>query len=300
MLAKVLRFALTGLTVMLITGCASRVRLRPGEIPTAQIPPQSKIETTKTLVQGHFSQAGQELTTEGPEYQRSRRIVDNISRASGSADFSYPLYIAIDDEEVNAMAVEGNTIVVYRELARRLKSDDELAAILAHEVAHILAGHAEDNTAESRETAVSVGSSVLGIMATVAVAVAGGGSAMADVAGDVTEGASSIVGTGALVRAYDREDELEADRLGLMLMAQAGYRPDAALVLWEHAEEKLGKQSGFTFLSTHPGYEDRAEQIKEVLPLAQAKFAEQQNAAKNTPPVKATSKVKKHQGKRTS
>jgi predicted Zn-dependent protease len=204
----------------------------------------------------------------GPDYERAKRIVDRLARAAGADSFSYPVYIVDAGEDVNAATINNNTVVVYRELLRRVPNDNELATVLAHEIAHAVARHSDDKTSENREKAVGVGSYILGTVAAVAVAAAGGGSAAANLAGNVAEGATGAVGMGAIVRSYDRKLEYEADHVGLMIMAKAGYDPRLAISFWEKAPEIFGDKSGSSFWSTHPGHDDRKENLEEAMPLA--------------------------------
>lgn len=266
------RLTLFVLFALLSTGCSVRPNIPLGTIPPAVPPPAHEITATKSLVQSEFKSAGREVYESGPEYRRVKKIVDRLSRAAGADGFTYPVLIVDAGEEINAMAVQDNTMVVYTELLKRVPNDEELATVIAHEVAHMLARHGADNTSQQREAWVSVGSSILGAAASVGASAAGADYLTSNIASSGAEAAANLLGTGAIVRSYDRKLEYEADQVGLMLMAKAGYHPDAALRFWNRANEIFGGDTGGVFLSTHPASGNRLERIREALPTAMNYF----------------------------
>ena len=276
-------------------GCSARPAVPVGEVPPFSAPNSQEVSSTRAMVEQHMSEAGFKVYQTGPEFQRVNKIVSRISAASGAQGFSYPVYIADAGDDVNAMAVQDNTIVVYRTLLSRVPDDDELATVLSHEIAHILAKHGSDDSSESRATAVSVGSSILGTVAAVGAALAGAGGA-ANIAGDATEAAASIAGEGALVRSYDRGLEYEADHIGLMLMGKAGYDPNAAIRFWGKAEQIFGDKNSYAFLSTHPSSDDRMEHLRAALPKAMAYYEVAKTHQVASAPVE--SKAKEGKGKK--
>jgi len=264
-----------------------------GEIPPAVRPSANEFAATRSAVHQEFGNAGLKLSESGPDYKRVRAIVDRLGRAAGAVDFTYPVIIADAGKDVNAMAVKDNTMVVYKELLRRVPDDNQLATVLAHEVAHMLAKHGADNTANERAGWVSIGSSILGTAASVGAQAAGVNSTVADLAGSGTEAVGSLVATGTVVRAYDRKLEYEADQVGLMLMAKAGYNPAAAITFWEKAPETFGGDTGGVFLSTHPSTGNRTQRLQEALPKAQEYYAHWKDIENLTPTPAPSSKKKK-------
>lgn len=158
----------------------------------------------------------------------------------------------ITSDEVNAWCMPGGKIAVYTGLIDKLKiTDDELAAVMGHEIAHALREHARERM--SRAAPVQIGAQILG-------AIYGQG------AGDV----GGLFGQAFFVLPNSRENEQEADRIGVEMAARAGYDPRAAVTLWQ----KMGAQGGSKtpeFLSTHPSNQSRITDLQNyaarVLPL---------------------------------
>ena len=166
--------------------------------------------------------------------------------------------------EVNAWCMPGGKIAVYSGLIEKLQiTDDELAAVMGHEISHALREHGRERA--SQQMAASAGASLAGAVADIFLPGSG-------------QLATAGVGAGAQVGAllpYSRLHETEADRMGVELAARAGYDPRAAISLWQKMDKLSGgsaSQSSLTaFLSTHPTNEarmkDLAEFSQKVLPL---------------------------------
>lgn len=163
----------------------------------------------------------------------------------------------LTSEELNAWCMAGGKIMVYSGLLDKLGlTDDELAAVLGHEIAHALREHARERV--SRAMATSIGVSIVGVAV-------GAGSIGQDVMGKVAEVTFELPNS--------RLHETEADRIGVELAARAGFDPRAAVSLWE----KLGRQSSGAppeWLSTHPNHgarqQDLARYAERVMPLYEA------------------------------
>lgn len=151
----------------------------------------------------------------------------------------------ISSKDVNAWCMAGGKIAVYTGLLDTLKpTDDELAAIMGHEIAHALREHSRERASEQMVSnlGVAVGGALLGL--------GGLGNDLLGKAVDVT-----------LSLPHSRKHESEADSIGVELAARAGYRPDAAVSLWE----KMGRLGGGRppeFLSTHPAPESRMAALR--------------------------------------
>lgn len=160
----------------------------------------------------------------------------------------------LDSPEVNAWAMPGGKIAVYSGLINKLKvTDDELAAVMGHEIAHALREHSRERASEQ---------AVAGSLISVAAAVAG--------LGQAGQQGLEFAYMGLLGLPNSRRHEVEADRIGVELAARSGYDPRAAITLWE----KMGQVGGGEppkFLSTHPSREDRMQDLREqsakVMPL---------------------------------
>ena len=160
-------------------------------------------------------------------------------------------------DELNAYAMAGGKIMVYSGIVNRLKlSDDEMAAIIGHEIAHALREHSREGM--SQAYAQQMGLGIVGQLA----GLSKGQMDLAALATDVT-----------LSKPNSRTMESEADIIGLELMARAGYNPNAAVSLWQKMMQ-AGAGSGPDFLSTHPSgparIEELSRRIPAVMPLYQA------------------------------
>ncbi|HJV85626.1 MAG TPA: M48 family metallopeptidase [Noviherbaspirillum sp.] len=160
----------------------------------------------------------------------------------------------IKSPEVNAWCMPGGKIAVYTGLIEKLHlTDDELAAVLGHEMAHALREHARERASEQAvaSTAISVGAAVLGI-------------------GDLGQKTAEYAYMGLLGLPNSRRHETEADRIGVELAARAGYDPRAAISLWQKMEQ-VGSPETIKFLSTHPPREERLADLTNysarVMPL---------------------------------
>lgn len=266
------------LVTMLSTGCATRKNLPLGEVPTITPPSELKVIQTKQYIERGGFEKGKILPIASPESKRVIRIVRRLKEAAGGKNIDLPVYtVDAGPEMVNALAVNGSAVLVFKALLDKIEDDNQVAAILAHELGHLSGKHSEDKGEEKRSKWVSIGSTIVGVAASVAVAAAGGSDSSISIAGDLGYGISKTVGTGGLVMAYSREMENEADQIGIVLMARAGYPPEAAVSLWKNAEELLGEKSGgvSTFWSSHPSFADRFTRLEAALPYAKSQFKEQ-------------------------
>lgn len=167
----------------------------------------------------------------------------------------------LTSKDVNAWAMPGGKMAVYTGLIERLNAtDDELAAVMGHEIAHALREHARERIARqmSSQAVSTVGSIALEILTGVRLD---------------PELAGTAVGA-ALVLPNSRENEQEADIIGVELMARAGYDPRASLSLWQKMGQASGGGGPPEFLSTHPSSATRLRElqgyVEKVMPLYQA------------------------------
>ena len=163
----------------------------------------------------------------------------------------------ITTKDVNAFCMPGGKMAIFSGLIQSLNAtDDEIAAVMGHEIAHALREHSREQA--SHQMAQQMGISLIGALA----GLGEGAMNLSQLALDVTFNLP-----------HSRTDETEADRIGVELAARAGYDPRAAITLWEKMA-KLGGGQPPKFLSTHPSNESRIADLKEysakVLPLYQA------------------------------
>ncbi len=161
----------------------------------------------------------------------------------------------IESEEINAWAMPGGKVVVYSGILPIAKDETGLAVIMGHEIGHIVAGHGNERM--SHGLAVQMGGIALS-------------AALSSQPQATRELFMTAFGTGAQVGfmlPYSRLHEREADHLGLIFMAMAGYDPRDAVNFWERmTKEKEGSSSPPEFLSTHPSDQNRIQNIRELIP----------------------------------
>jgi Zn-dependent protease with chaperone function len=258
------------LALGVISGCAGYRGVNPGTIPAPVLPSAEAQRDAKAVTAGFIKEAGYaEVPTASSEHKLVSRVSGKVLRAAGYDPRVFPVSVVDAGDEANAMVLNGSSIVVFKALVQRT-DEEELAAVLAHEVGHLLGGHAAlHDEEENRASTISIMSTVLGTVASVATSVAGY-RGLSDIAGGLTEGVSGAVGYGTYVGSFSRAQEYEADHIGLMLMARAGYDPRRAIDFWERSEEVFGSSNGTigAFFGTHPASESRAESLSQYLPLA--------------------------------
>lgn len=180
--------------------------------------------------------------------ERARRVADRIVAASGMAGRPYEVAV-FDSDERNAFVLPGGQIGVYRGMMQLANTDDQLAAVLGHEVGHVIGRHAAERA--SQQMGASLGAQVLGGVL--------GGQGLGS-----SEQISQVLGIGAqygLVMPYSRGNESEADLYGIDYMVRAGYNPREAITLWQKMAAEGGSR-GPTFMSTHPDPAARAQAIE--------------------------------------
>ncbi len=246
------------------------MRIAPGVIPPTTVPPADLRVAAEGYVDAHLNEQNYREIKSGAELKRVKTVVERLSTAAGYPSKTFPVHLVDAGQEVNAAAFNGASIVVYEELLRRVPSDEQLATVLAHEIGHIVAKHYADQAEEEqRASSVQLGSSLLGSVAGIATSAAGY-DGVSDIAGSVTETTAGAIGYGAFVGAFNRTQEYEADHLGLLIMAKAGYNPQSAIEFWTGADKVFGASTSSTgaFFSTHPASSDRMVELEKALPLA--------------------------------
>ncbi|MDE0856117.1 MAG: M48 family metallopeptidase [Nevskia sp.] len=155
-------------------------------------------------------------------------------------------------DEVNAFALPGGKIGVYSGLFKVVRNQDQLAAVLAHEVSHVVAGHGNERMSQQYAT-----QGVLGVVGAIA-GDDGSGS------GGLAEAALGLGAQYGILLPFSRAQESEADLLGLDFMSRAGFDPRQAVVLWQNMSQLGGKPP--ELLSDHPSDTTRIAQIEQRLP----------------------------------
>jgi metalloendopeptidase OMA1, mitochondrial len=204
-----------------------------------------------------------------PNVDRVEKIVDRLSKAAGADKDPWHVFVLSGRNVKNAAATRGNHVFVWTGMFDAVRSDAELAAIIAHEMSHVLANHTDpDPNEEVKKILISVGALAAGI----AVSAATQNVYISSDLGNITSALTEQVGSGFVLNPYSRERELEADRIGLLLMAQAGYDPRAADEFWSRAAQDPSFSASIPFFSTHPVADERLTNIRSNMDAAEARF----------------------------
>lgn len=193
--------------------------------------------------------------TKNADYQRRiKEIGARIQAAADKPDFKWEFNV-LQGKDVNAFCLPGGKVAFWDGIMPICETDAGVAVVMGHEVAHALAHHGAERMSQG------MGAELVGQLLSVGL----GG---ADPA--VRDRALQAYGLGAQVGVmlpFSRSHESEADHIGLILMAEAGYDPRAAVNFWKKMSQQGGKKPP-EFLSTHPADETRIRQIEQWLPEA--------------------------------
>src|SRR6476661_8779112 len=198
-----------------------------------------------------------------PVKRVAARIIEAAKRskyAEMAQQFQWEVTVIKDDKTMNAFALPGGKIAVYTGIFPVAKTEAGLAAVLGHEVTHALARHGAERMSQGQ--AASIGVQVLGAAAGI-----GTGNAALGQATMAALGAGAQVG---VLLPFSRKHESEADYVGILLAADAGYDPRESVALWERMAQMSGGGGPAEFLSTHPSHDTRIDQLKEWMPEAMA------------------------------
>jgi predicted Zn-dependent protease len=166
----------------------------------------------------------------------------------------------VEDKQVNAWCMPGGKVVVYSGILPVAQGDAGLAVVMGHEIAHAIAEHGNERMSQG----------LLAQMGGVALS-----TALSTKTAETQQLWMSVYGVGAqygAIMPYGRMQESEADHLGLIFMAMAGYDPNEALAFWQRMSAQKGGQAPPEFLSTHPADATRIENIRRLIPEAMQQY----------------------------
>ncbi|HXG46571.1 MAG TPA: M48 family metallopeptidase [Methylomirabilota bacterium] len=193
-----------------------------------------------------------------------KRVGERIARVANLPNAQWE-FVLFESKEANAFCLPGGKVGVYSGILAITKDEAGLATVIGHEVAHAVARHGAERVSEAM--LLQGGGQAVGLLSSSA---------------DPRTQAGILLAYGAVTKLgrelpHSRQQEAEADHLGLLYMARAGYNPEAAIEFWKRfAAHTGGSESRFlSFLRTHPLSEDRIRAIQERLPEARAQYRPQ-------------------------
>lgn len=216
------------------------------------------------------------------EIEPVRRVASHIVEAAKRSKyaemaqrFQWEVIVIKDDKTMNAFALPGGKIAVYTGIFPVARTEAGLAAVLGHEVVHALARHGAERMSQ-------------GQLMNAALQVAGAAAGAAGGEGMMSKAAMAALGAGAQVGVllpFSRKHESEADYIGILLAADAGYDPRESVSLWERMGQLSRGGGPSEFLSTHPSHETRIDQLKKWMPEAMGIYQSRQTVPTSALPV---------------
>lgn len=184
----------------------------------------------------------------------------------------------VKDNSVNAFAMPGGKVVIYTGLLPVTQTEEALAVVIGHEIAHVIARHSSERL--SQQVALQYGGAIAG-------GLLGNSQAMQQLG-------QTVFGLGAqygVMMPYARKQEYEADEIGLIIMAIAGYNPQVAVPFWTRMAESGGGAQVPEFLSTHPTDSKRIASIEKILPTVMEYYKGTGVQNQTTAPIKTKAAV---------
>jgi predicted Zn-dependent protease len=233
--------------LLLISACETNTALNRSQLLLVD---DSELKTS-ALQSWNQALKSAKVSTNKDQNQRLRNVGARIVKAAGLDNQPWE-YVLFDNPEPNAFVIPGNKVGVNTGLFKIVLNDDQLAAVIGHETAHVIAKHAAERY--SQQMATSVGLSILGAVTE----------------GDAKTLVANYGGLGAqlgLLLPYSRKHELEADQIGVDLMVKAGYRASQAIEVWRNMAAQRKGQAAIEIISTHPTDATRIKALQDYIVL---------------------------------
>lgn len=224
--------------------------------------PDAKID--QMGLQAFDSLKKQKPVSQNSQYNKEAHCIANaITKTTGG---SWEV-VVFEDKTPNAFALPGNKIGIHTGMLALVDNPDQLAAVIGHEVGHVLAKHSNERA--SQEMAVSGGMSII--------------QAVSSPQSALGKSALGLLGVGAqygILMPYSRVHESEADMIGVDLMARAGFDPKQSIGLWQKMEQASQGKQPLEFMSTHPSHATRIQDLERHMPQALSLYQQAKAAGK--------------------
>ena len=264
-------FLISGLVILLITACTKvPITNRKQSAWGSEDALQKMSDTAYT----DFL-ATHKLTTNKAQSDLVKKVGNNISTAITTFFKTYEngkyysaiskyqwAFNTVEDPTANAWCMPGGKVVVYTGLLPITQNENALAVVMGHEIAHAVAKHGNERMTQQMKAQ--------GLGNVLSVAVSGSPASTQNIFSSVYGVAGNLT-----LLSYSRKHETEADKIGLVFMALAGYDPNEAIAFWERMSKYSGSAAVPVFLSSHPSDAQRINDIKEWLPEAMKYYKKQ-------------------------
>ncbi len=257
-----LKKAFLGLALTLLAACSTvpiTGRRQLSLVSDAEINSLAAQQYRQVLAQSRLSTNSQQTALTRRVGQRIQRAVETYFRQQNASEqlagYRWEFNTIQDDKQQNAWCMPGGKVAVYTGILPITQDENGLAVVMGHEIAHAVAKHGNERMSQ-------------GLLQQF------GGAALSSALGTNSAATRELatqafgVTTGVAALKFGRNQESEADRLGLIFMAIAGYNPDGAIAFWQRMDAREKGASPPEFLSTHPSNDTRIADIQQHLPEA--------------------------------
>lgn len=260
------------LPVVIVLGIISCTKVPISGRKQMNLLPESQLMSMSLTQYGSFLKENPPMSNQIEDTKRVKRVGGRIAHAveiyMKENGFSNRVknykweFNLVNQNTVNAWCMPGGKVVVYKGILPVAATDEGLAVVMGHEIAHAVARHGNERMSQGLIAAAGAVGLAVALKEKPAETQA------------LFLGAYGI-STGTAIMAFGRNHESEADKLGMVFMAMAGYQPNEAIPFWERMKAKSGGASTPEFLSTHPSHDTRIQRITDFLPEAQSYFKAQ-------------------------
>lgn len=211
--------------------------------------------------------SSERLEKNGDRYSVLKNVGKRVSKVANRKDYKWRYSLINDDDTVNAWCLPGGKIAFYSGILPVLRNEAGMAFVMGHEVAHATARHGSERL--SQQLAVAGGLTALYLYMD-------GNTELRDETKNIIIGALGLGAQVGFMLPFSRKHEKEADIIGMMYMARAGYPPEESVKVWSRMNKLAGGGRMPMFLSTHPSHGQRKQNLRDWMPQAKKRY--QRNA----------------------
>ena len=210
------------------------------------------------------STLAEQTTLKGSDDHKTLKSVGKrIASVANKDDYSWAYSLIDDDETINAWCMPGGKIAFYTGILPVLESEAGMSFVMGHEVGHAVAHHGAERLSQQLTAIGGLGALYLFLEKK---------TELDDTQKGLVLGAMGVGATVGVILPFSRKHEKEADVIGMMYMAKAGYPPGESIKVWDRMEAETGGSSLPAFVSTHPSNENRQGNLKDWLPQAKKRY----------------------------